>query len=75
MSGPSIIRRNKNNLQKWFGPNRHTHWTIAGSIAVIMLGSYVVYSNRDNNHTNAVTIMAIERTPTPLAPAPLTSKK
>jgi hypothetical protein len=57
MTGPSVIHHKKSKLHKWLGPNRGTHWTIAGSIAVIMLGSYFIYStNRD--------------TPAPMAPAP-----
>ena len=36
MAEPSVIHHDKNMLHKWFGPNRGTHWTIAGSVAVIM---------------------------------------
>ena len=36
MPGRSVIQHDKNILYKWFGPNRGTHWTIAGSVAVIM---------------------------------------
>jgi hypothetical protein len=61
-------------LRKWFGPNRNTHWTIAGSVAVIMLGSYLVYSNRDSNPTG-VPIYAIAGSPPPMSPAPLKSEK
>jgi hypothetical protein len=75
MTGPSVIRHKKNTLHKWFGPNSGTHWTIAGSVAVIMLGSYLVYSIRDSNPTTAAAISATERAPAPLTPAPLTSKK
>ena len=64
MTGPSVIQHNKSMLRKWFGPNRGTHWSIAGSVAVIILGGYLIYS--------------AERTPAPMAPAPtapLTSNK
>jgi hypothetical protein len=75
MTDPSIIQHNKNTLHKWFGPNRGTHWNIAGSVAVIMLGSYLVYSIRDSSPTTAATISATEQAPAPLIPAPLTSRK
>ena len=61
-------------LRIWFGPNRNTHWTIAGSVAVIMLGAYLVYSNRDSNPTG-IPISATEGTPPATAPAPLKSEK
>jgi hypothetical protein len=57
-------------MHKWFGPNRGTHWTIAGSVAVILLGSYAIYtSNRDSAPATAVIIAA---PPEPVAaPAPV----
>ena len=70
MKGPSVIHHDKSMLHKWFGPNRGTHWTIAGSVAVIMLGSYLVYSYRDISPTAATNISAAERTPVPMPPAP-----
>ena len=69
MTGPSVIQRDQSMLHKWFGTNRGTHWTVAGFIAVIMLGSYLVYSNRDTSSTTATSISAAERTPAPPAPA------
>ena len=65
MTGPSDVKQTKSTLRKWFGPNSGTHWTIAGSVAVIMLGSYLVYSIREGSPTTAVTIAAPERTPAP----------
>jgi len=67
MAGPSATRRNKSWLRKWFGPNRGTHWSVAGAVVVILLGSYLVYSN----HTTATPIAAAEQTPAPMARAPL----
>jgi hypothetical protein len=56
-------------MHKWFGPNRGTHWTIAGSVAVIVLGSYALYtSNRDSAPATAVIIAAPEQA---AAPAPV----
>jgi hypothetical protein len=72
MTGHSVIRHDKSVLHKWFGPNRSTHWTIAGAVAVIILG---VYSNRDSNPRTAAAISAAEGTPAPAPPAPLTSAK
>jgi hypothetical protein len=43
-----VIRHNKNMLNKWFGTNRGTHWTVAGSIAVIIIGSYLIYNGREH---------------------------
>ncbi len=65
MANPSGVQQTKNTLLKWFGPNSGTHWTIAGSVAVIMLGSYLVYSIRDGSPANAVTFSAPEQTPAP----------
>ena len=70
MTGPSVIEHDKSMLHKWFGMNRGTHWTIAGSVAVIMLGSYLVYSYRDTSPTTATGISAAERTSPPAASAP-----
>ncbi len=79
MSGPSVIHHDKNMAHKWsgkwFGTNRGTHWTIAGSVVVIILGGYLIYSNRDGNPATATTTPAADQTPVPMAPAPLTSEK
>jgi hypothetical protein len=78
MTGHSAIRHDKGVLHKWFGPNRGTHWTIAGSVAVIILGGYLVYSTRDSSPNTATTISAAEPTPAataPAPPAPRTSEK
>jgi len=57
MSARSVIRHDQKKLHKWlhkwFGANRGTHWTIAGSVAVIVFGSYLIYSNRDRDPTVA----------------------
>jgi hypothetical protein len=74
MTGPSVIQHDKNALHKWFGPKRGTHWSIAGSIAVIILGSYLVYSMRDSNPATTTTASSVQRTSAPMAPAPLPSK-
>jgi hypothetical protein len=74
MAGPSAIQHNKSWLHKWFAPNSGTHWSVAGAVVVILLGSYLVYSN----HTTATPIAAAEQTSAPMAlapPAPLNSQK
>jgi hypothetical protein len=71
MTGHPVIAHDKSMLHKWFGPNRSTHWTIAGSVAVIVLGSYLVYSNHGSNPANGTTTSAAERIPAAMAPAPL----
>jgi hypothetical protein len=75
MTGRSVIHHDKSILHKWFGPNRGTHWAVAGAVAVIMLGSYLVYSNRDGNPATATAIPAAQGTPAPTAPAPPASEK
>jgi hypothetical protein len=71
MGGPSIIRHDKSWLDKWFGPNQGTHWSVAGAVAVILLGSYLVYSNNsDSTRTAATPVSAAEQTAAPTAPAP-----
>lgn len=74
MAGPSVIRRDKSMLQKWLGPNRGTHWTVAGAVAVIMLGGYLIYSIRDVNNS-IIPPSATVQIPAPIAAAPPTSKK
>ena len=70
MSARLAIRHDRSNLRKWlhkwFGTNRGTHWTIAGSVAVIILGSYLVYNSRDGNPATAVP--AAMRAPATLPP-------
>ena len=66
MTGHPVIAHDKGMLHKWFGPSRSTHWTIAGSAAVIILGSHLVYGPE-----NGTTISAAERIPAAMAPAPL----
>jgi hypothetical protein len=77
MSARSAIRHDRSKLgkwlHKWFGTNRGTHWTIAGAVAVIILGSYLVYNGRDGNP--ATTIAAAGRAPAPMTPGPLTVKR
>lgn len=79
MSASSVLRRDRNKLRKWlhkwFGTNRGTHWTIAGSVAVIIFSSYLIYNSRDGNPTTAATIGVTGPTPVPTAPALLTLGK
>ena len=44
MIGSSAIR---------FGTNRGTHWTVAGAVVAIILGSYLIYSNHVSSPTPA----------------------
>jgi hypothetical protein len=79
MADPSVIRHDRNNLRewlhKWFGTNRGAHWTIAGSVAVIIFGSYLIYNVRYSNSTIATTVATAGRNPAPITPGPLTLKK
>ncbi len=74
MADPSVVRRNESFLQKWFGPNHGTHWNIAGAVAVIILGGYLIYSMRDSDNP-IMSPSATVQTPAPIAPAPPASKK
>jgi hypothetical protein len=80
MTSSPVIQHDKNNRKlhkwsgRWFGANRGTHWTIAGSVAVIILGGYVIYNNRNSGPMTATTT-ATEPTSAPTAPAPLRSEK
>jgi hypothetical protein len=77
MTAPSVIRYGTKKFQKWlhkwFGSNRGTHWTVAGSVAVIILGSYLIANM--GNAQPTTTISASERAPTPMIPGPFTSKR
>jgi hypothetical protein len=79
MNGSPIIRHDKNTLhhwlRKWLGANRGTHWTIAGSVAVIILGTYLIYNIREASPTIAAALPAAEPTVSSLMPAPLPLKK
>jgi hypothetical protein len=74
MSARRVNRHDNNMLRKWFGANRGTHWSIAGSIAVIIFGSYLIYNSRDRNPTAVTLIPAAEQTQVPVAPGPVTLK-
>jgi hypothetical protein len=69
--GPAATRHHKMMLRKWFGANRGTHWSIAGSVAVIIFSGYLIYSNHSSNPTSATATAAAERTAAPMTPGPL----
>jgi hypothetical protein len=78
MSSRSVIQRDKTIhkwFHKWFGANRGTHWSIAGSVAVIIFGTYLVYNSRYSNPTTAAATAAAERAPAPMTPGPVTLRK
>jgi hypothetical protein len=74
MNSAPVIHNDKDMLHKRpgksFGSNRGTHWTVAGSVTVIILGGYFIYSSRDSNPTIAGATPAAEQTPVPASPAP-----
>ena len=61
-------------IQKWLGPNHGPHWTIAGALAVTMLGGYLIYNNRESNNS-IIPPSATAQTPAPIVLTPPTSKK
>jgi|HubBroStandDraft_6_1064221.scaffolds.fasta_scaffold1087118_2 hypothetical protein len=58
----------KSALHRFFGPNRNTHWIIAGSVMVIVLGGYLAYSFDANRPTVVLTVPATAQAPAPSAP-------
>ena len=70
MTDPSAIQHDKNMLHRWFGTNRGTHWTVASSVMVIILGGFFIYSSRDSNRAIGGITLAVEQTPSPASPAP-----
>jgi hypothetical protein len=59
-------------FHKWFGPNNGTHWTIAGAVAVIILGLYVIYSIRSQQPIVIATVpLAVPAPMAPSAPQPI----
>jgi hypothetical protein len=79
MNAASARRYDKNGLRKWlhrwFGANRGTHWTVAGAVAVIIFGSYLVYNGRESKPTTTLIIRAAEGNSSPMTPAPFPSKR
>jgi len=80
MGARSAVQHDKNIVrkwfQKWFGTNRGTHWSVAGSVAVIIFASYLIYNSRDSNLTTTTISPAAERNPAPMmTPGPFTLKK
>jgi hypothetical protein len=68
MTGHPIGQRTKTTLRKWFGPNRDTHWAIAGAVGVILIGSYLVYSNLGSPPTTAAAVPGPQQAPSPMTP-------
>jgi hypothetical protein len=57
---PVTPRDPKKRTDKWFVTTRGTHWTVAGFVTVIILGSYLIYSSHDINPIIAATTPAVE---------------
>jgi Ni,Fe-hydrogenase I cytochrome b subunit len=70
MTDPSVIQHDKNMLHRWFGTNRGTHWTVASSVMVIILGGYFIYSSRDSKYPSGDSTPAVEQTQVPTSPPP-----
>jgi cytochrome b subunit of formate dehydrogenase len=74
MNAVSVLRYDKNKLRqwfhRWFGTNRGTHWTVAGSVAVIIFGGYLIYNGLNGNPTTTLLGPAAERNLHPMTPGP-----
>jgi hypothetical protein len=68
---PVTPRNSKKRIDKWFVTTQGTHWMVAGSVTVIILGSYLIYSMRNTNPTNATTTSAVHVVPTAAMPLAL----
>jgi len=70
MTGHLAIRHDRKMLRKWrhkwFGVNRGTHWSIAGSVAVIILGSYLIYNNHERKPGPVAAMPGAEPTVAPM---------
>ncbi len=70
MTGHLAIQHNRKMfrkwLHKWFGANRGTHWSIAGSVAVIIFGSYLIYNSRESKPSAVVAMPRAEPTVAPI---------
>jgi hypothetical protein len=66
---PVTPRDSKKRIDKWFVTTQGTHWMAAGSVTVIILGSYLIYSMRNTNPTT--TTSAVHVVPTPAMPLAL----
>jgi hypothetical protein len=55
--------------RNFFSVNSGTHWSIAGAVIVIMVGSYVIYSNTDRSPIPIVAVQAVTA-PVALTPPP-----
>ncbi len=80
MNSDPVIRHDQKRLRarsgsKWYATTLGTHWTVAGSVAVIIFGSYVVYRNHDNNQAIATAAATVELAPLPTSSAPFTLEK
>jgi hypothetical protein len=62
-------------LRRRLGPSRSTHWAVAGAVGVIILGSYLIYSNHDISSAVATTNFEAKPGSNPTAPVPLTSER
>jgi hypothetical protein len=60
---------------QFFQLDRNSHWIIAGAVAVIMLGGYLIYSFDANKPTVVVTIPATAPDPAIAVPTPLPADK
>jgi hypothetical protein len=61
---PVTPRDPKKRIDKWFVTTHGTHWSVAASVTVVILGSYLIYSIRNINSTIATTTPAVHMAPT-----------
>jgi len=65
MAGHLTIRRDqkifRSRLHKWFGTKHGTHWSVAGSVAIVIFGSYLIYNGREDKPSPAAAMPGAER--------------
>jgi hypothetical protein len=69
MDAPSVVPHDTSTWQRCFETNRGTHWTVGGTVAVIIFGSYFTYNNYNRSPAAATTVPVAEQTQVPIAAA------
>jgi hypothetical protein len=68
MNSREFIRHDKRVTPRRFGTNRGSHWKVAGAVAAVILGGYVVYSSHNTDPTMSAVVPADAPVPTARAP-------
>jgi hypothetical protein len=53
-------------LRNWFGTKQGTHWSVAGSVAIVIFGGYLIYNGREGKPSPAAAMPGSERAGNPM---------